>query len=70
MREILRGLECVHIRMKRRGCSECAARGKTCRLECPDCGLIWMDEENPENFEDREKIWLRREKIANGRATS
>jgi hypothetical protein len=40
---ILRGLSCVHPRMRAVSCGECS---RPCRIECPDCGLTWMFEDD------------------------
>ncbi len=37
--QILIGLTCTHRRMRGVSCGYCK---KTCRVECPDCGLSWM----------------------------
>jgi len=62
MKDVLKGLSCVHTRMRRVGCSECVARGRKCRLECPECGLTWMDEEDGRSWGAREKSWLKRDR--------
>lgn len=38
IRRILRGIACVHRRMKS---VACGCGRKACYLECPDCGLTW-----------------------------
>lgn len=39
---ILRGISCVHKRMRYASCGYCP---KSCRVECPDCGLVWLFDE-------------------------
>jgi hypothetical protein len=35
------GAMCTHQRMRRKKCAYCT---KSCQLECPDCGFIWLYE--------------------------
>ena len=39
------GAFCSHERMRHASCSYCAPR--PCRVECPDCGLTWLLDEDP-----------------------
>ena len=41
--QILKGITCTHKKMRYMKCQNCK---KSCRVECPDCGLYWMFEDD------------------------